>query len=63
MGRRNLGTRYLELARRCRRKDAGAVSDRGKSGLMRMADAYDRRGEDLASRDTGKNCVDFDDGE
>lgn len=43
-------TRYLELARRCRVNAASASTDHGKAGLMRMADAYDRRGDELESR-------------
>jgi len=43
-------TRYLELARRCRVNAACASTDRGKAGLMRMADAYDRRADELVSR-------------
>ena len=41
------GSRYLELARRCRVNAAFATTDRGKAGLMRMAEAYDRRGDEL----------------
>lgn len=41
------GSRYLELARRCRANAAYASTDRGKAGLMRMAETYDRRGDEL----------------
>jgi hypothetical protein len=41
------GTRYLELARRCRANAAFASTERGRIGLVRMAEAYDHRADQL----------------
>jgi len=43
------GARYLELARRCRANAAVAGTELGKAGLVRMADAYDRRADAVTS--------------
>ena len=60
MDQRNPGRRYLELARRCRAKAACAFTDGAKTGLMRLADAYDRRADELASPVADRNWADFD---
>ena len=41
------GARYLELARRCRANAAFASTERGRIGLVRMAEAYDHRADQL----------------
>lgn len=48
-GMSDRASRYFELARRCRVNASLASTDRGTAGLVKMAEAYDQRGDELVS--------------
>jgi len=44
------GQRYHELAKRCHESAASARTDRSRTALIRMAEAYERKAAELERR-------------